>query len=406
MAVKGTPSWLGDQNARTALTLLLEHGPLSRNRISALSAFSKPTASQMVARLAERGLIEAVGAEAGGRGRNGTIYAVRKDLVYGVAINVDQEGVRSTVIDPLGTDYPIATRVASQMRSDRSAARDVAEAVLNACQEAGVDLALVQHVCIGVPSSVDPRTDELSSVEALPGWSRTRIRSQLEDALHCEVNIDNDVNLAAVAERRAARFDPAATVAVFWIGYGIGLALDIAGTVHHGSSGGAGEIGHLPVTRGLLNGTTESGELSTDIEDIVGAAAIDRICRDLGEDYGFDDVLSGVPMPSRVVETLAPRLALAVIPVLSVLDPDVVVFGGPVGKASGMRLVEATRTAIRNHTRWDPLIRMAEVTGEPVITGAGIVTVQRLRDLLAGRASAPSEDDQAKAIARSLRTIS
>lgn len=405
MAVEGTPSWLGDQNARTGLLLLLEYGRLSRNRISSLSGFSKPTASQIVARLEEKGLIEAIGEEAGGRGRNGTIYAVRQDLVYGVAISIDQEGVRSTVIDPFGNSYALSSRLVGQMRSDRSAARDVAEAVLDACHEGNVDLGLVQHVSIGVPSSVDPRTDELSSVEALPGWSRTRIRSQLEDALKCEVNIENDVNLAAVAERQAARFDPAATAAVFWIGYGIGLALDIAGTVHHGSSGGAGEIGHLPVTSGLLGGAIESGELATDVEDIVGAAALDRICRDLGEDYAFDDVLLGTPMPVRVVEALAPRLALAVIPVLSVVDPDLVVFGGPVGKAAGMPLAEATRSVIRNHTRWDPSVRITEVAGDPVITGAGIVTRQRLRDSLAARASAPSDDDRAKAIARSLRTI-
>jgi len=403
MAVKGTPSWLGDENARTALSLLLENGPLSRNRISALSGLSKPTAAQMVSRLSERGLIKVVGAESAGRGRNGAVYAIRDDLLYGVAISIDQEGVRSRIVDPLGTDFPVATKVVSQMQANRSAARDVAEAVLAACDEAGIDLGLVQHVCVGVPSSVDSRRDELSSVEALPGWSRTKIRSQLEEALGCEVVIDNDVNLAAVAERSVSDFDPVSTVAVFWIGYGIGLALDIAGTVHRGSSGGAGEIGHLPVSRGMLNPDAES----TDIEDIIGAAALDRICRELGEMYAFEDVLAGKEVPRRVLESLAPRLALAVIPVLSVLDPGVVVLGGPVGRASGGQLAELTRTAIRNHTRWDPDIQITRVAGDPVVAGAAAVSMERLRGLLADRATTPYEDDErTKTIARSLRTIS
>lgn len=403
MAVKGTPSWLGDENARTALTLLLEHGPLSRNRISALSGLSKPTAAQMVSRLSERGLIKVVGEESAGRGRNGAVYAVRDDLGYGVAISIDQEGVRSRVVDPLGTEFPDARKVVAELRANRSAARDVAEAVLGACEAAGIDLGLVQHVCVGVPSSVDSRRDELSSVEALPGWSRTKIRGQLEDALHCEVVIDNDVNLAAVAERRVSAFDPSSTVAVFWIGYGIGLALDIAGTVHRGSSGGAGEIGHMPVSRGMLN----PDAASTDIEDIVGAAALDRICRDLGEPYAFDDVLAGRDVPRRVLEALAPRLALAVVPVLSVLDPDIVVLGGPVGRSSGGQLAELTRTAIRNHTRWDPEIQATRVAGDPVVTGAAAVSMQRLRGLLAERAATPYEgDDRSATIARSLRTIS
>ena len=49
-------------------------------------------------------------------------------------------------------------------------------AVIDACRLADVSLACVRRVCIGVPSSVDPRSDALSSVEAMPGWNGTSIR--------------------------------------------------------------------------------------------------------------------------------------------------------------------------------------------------------------------------------------
>ncbi|MGG7465782.1 ROK family transcriptional regulator [Plantibacter sp. YIM 135347] len=403
MAVRGTPSWLGDQNAALALSNLLEHGPQSRNNIGTLTGLSKQTAAQIVARLEERGLIHPVGEESATRGPSATVYGVRNDTMYGVAVNIDQQGVQSVVVDVLGNSLPVASESAAGLVGERSAARDVASAVLRACQLAGIDLAAVKHVCIGVPSSVDPRSDELSSVEALPGWSRKSVRKQIEEALGCEVRVDNDVNLAAVAERGTGAFDEDAILALFWVGYGIGLALDIGGTVLHGASGGAGEIGHLPVARALLG----AGGENTDLEDLVGAVALERIARDLGEsDFSFEGLLAGAPLPVRVIEALAPKLALSVIPVLGVIDPDEVVLGGPVGHAGGVHLAELTRAAIRNHTRWDPSVNVSRISEDAVLHGARSVLLADLRESLIAQArSTDSAEDRSRIIESNLRGI-
>jgi predicted NBD/HSP70 family sugar kinase len=403
MAVRGTPSWLGDQNAALALENLLEHGPQSRNGIGTLTGLSKQTAAQIVARLEERGLIRAVGEEPATRGPSATVYGVKNDTMYGVAVNIDQQGVQSVVVDVMGNALPVARESAAGLEGERSAARDVASAVLRACRLADIDLAAVQHVCIGVPSSVDPRSDELSSVEALPGWSRTSVRRQIEDALGCRVRVDNDVNLAAVAERRTGAFDEDAILALLWVGYGIGLALDIAGTVLHGASGGAGEIGHLPVARSLLGGESES----TDLEDLVGAAALQRMARELGETgFTFEGLLGGEPLPLSIVEALAPRLALSVIPVLGVIDPDVVVLGGPVGRAGGARLAELIRASIRNHTRWDPNVKVSRIPEDAVLRGARSVLLTDLREsLIAHARSTDTAEDRSRIIESNLRGI-
>lgn len=391
MAVRGTPSWLGDQNAARALEILIHNGPQSRNGIGALTGLSKQTAAQIVARLIERGVIHKVGEESAGRGPAATIYGVREDVLYGVAVNVDQQGVQSTVVDVLGHSRPVARTYSDVLPRSRSAARDVADAVINACNLAKIDLNSVSHVCIGVPSSVDPRSDELSSVEALPGWSRKAVRKQIADALGCEVRVENDVNLAAVAERNLGTFAADEVFALIWSGYGIGLALDIGGTVLHGAAGGAGEIGHLPVARTLLSGSPEN----LDIEDLVGAAAIERLAREIGEgSYTFESVLAGEALPTRLVETLAPLLALAVTPVLGVIDPDRVVLGGPIARAGGALLAEATRVAISNHTRWNPSIGLSQVSEDPVLHGAQAILLEELRAGLSLQASSSDSVDQ------------
>ncbi|MYW04666.1 ROK family transcriptional regulator [Streptomyces sp. SID3343] len=401
MAVRGTPSWLGDQNAATALRLLLDHGPLSRNGVGELSGLSRPTAAQMVVRLEDKGLIEVVGEESVGRGPSAALYDVRNDLAYGIAVNVDQEAVRSVLVDAKGIAHPVAHEAVSGLPAHRSAARDVARAVLAACESAGVDLSAIRHVGVGVPSSVDPRSDELSSVRALPGWSRRSIRHQLEEALGCEVLVDNDVNLAAVAERRAAGLLPDSTFALLWIGYGIGLAVDVAGSVLRGASGGAGEIGNLPVPRGVFDPETEAD----DLEGLLGASALDRIGHEAGwGEHTFERVLAGEPLPERVLEVYAPRLAQSVIPVLGVVDPSSVILGGPVGRAGGGRLAELTWRAIRDHTRWDPTVQVTRVEEDAVLAGARHTLRDRIRETLLAHAVG-SDQDRSRVIADKLRDI-
>src|SRR5690606_34807941 len=99
-----------------------------------------------------------VGQESVGRGPSAAVYAARADLITGVAVNVDEHGITSCVVDALGTAGPIAHRPVAEIAEPRSAGRDIADAVAAAVQAARADAAAVGRVCIGVPSSIDPRT--------------------------------------------------------------------------------------------------------------------------------------------------------------------------------------------------------------------------------------------------------
>ena len=64
----GTPRLLRTLNDRSALNLLLEHGPLTRTRLGELTGLSKPTASQLLARLHSAGLVQPAGTIVGAPG--------------------------------------------------------------------------------------------------------------------------------------------------------------------------------------------------------------------------------------------------------------------------------------------------------------------------------------------------
>jgi predicted NBD/HSP70 family sugar kinase len=372
----GTPSWLREHNDRAALALLLEHRSLTRNRLGELSGLSKPTAAQMVARLERAGLIEPVGEVSGGRGPNAISYGVRADRLRGVAVDIRDRRIAATVVDALDLDHPVVEIATAD--HDRTPEGDVRTAIDAACDAAGVDATTVGLVWVGVQAAISADGDSLSFTDTLPGWPELGARRRIEDALHLEVALDNDVNLAAIAERAVGAGQDVASFALLWLGDGLGLAVDLGGTLHRGAAGGAGEIGYLPVPRaaeGLVAG-------AEDLTDLLGGEAVAPLLADLDDD---------------ALNALADRVVLGVIPVLAVLDPELVVLGGPTGAAGGSRLAElvAERLSgidsrrLEHSSRWRPAVRESGIAGPPVLGGARRMLVGRIHDRLVADISTP-----------------
>ncbi|GAA3773753.1 ROK family transcriptional regulator [Microbacterium kribbense] len=377
----GTPSWLRQRNERTVLSVLFDHGVLTRNRIGELSGLSKPTASQIVAHLGDVGIIEAVGEVSRGRGPNAATYSVRSDRGLGVAVDIGESEMRSTVVDVNGTEYPIAETVIDASEGDRAAASVVQQAVDAACAAAGKSPSAVRVVSLGIPGSVDPRTDELSFIDALPNWPTKNVRAQLEAELGFEVVIDNDVNLAAIAVRSEGSGAEANSFALLWMGEGLGLAVDLAGAVHRGAAGGAGEIGYLPAPRNAA----EIDPDATDLQQLFGQAAILAISRAhgvSGDDRAVLEALTTHPARAAVLTEVARRVAIGVVPVLAILDPELIVLGGPVGAAGGELLAELVSSEVRRTTLWHPRITDSGIAVHPVLRGARIVLVREVRQRL------------------------
>lgn len=199
MSDPGTPGWLATHNDRAALRLLLAHGPLSRLQLSALSGLSKPTAGQMITRLERIGLIAPAGEVSGQRGPSAVAWGVRADALTGVAVSVLGDRLQAVLVDPTGAEHPMVELATDGW--ERSPALDVSTALDAACAAAGTGRDSVAAVAIGVQAAVDATADALSHTDTLPGWPDHGSRALIEAATGLNVVLDNDVNLAAGAER-------------------------------------------------------------------------------------------------------------------------------------------------------------------------------------------------------------
>lgn len=382
----GTPTWLRTRNDRTALGLLLEHGPLSRSQLGRLSGMSKPTAGQMIARLERLGLVLPVGETSESRGPNAVVYGVRPDVVCGVAVSVLADTLEAVLTDPLGTAHPVA-EVALAGR-ERSPEADVGAAVEAACRAAGADPASVTVVVVGVQAAVDVAADELSFTDTLPGWPRRGARARLERSTGVEVTLENDVNLATLAERATPELVDARDFSLLWVGEGIGVGVVDGGVVRRGAFGGAGEIGYLEVPRSAVAIDPDAW----DVTDLLGGPAVVGLLGGAPE----EPLRSALTrLDDKVRAQLADRIALVVAPLVGLLDPGVLVLGGPTGLAGGPELAMAVQARLEAAQRRadprDSLDRLRVLVSssgpQPVLRGAGELLVADLRARLESRIS-------------------
>jgi predicted NBD/HSP70 family sugar kinase len=398
----GTPSLLRELNDRAALDLLLGGEMLTRSQISEYTGVSKVTVSQMLARLEERGLVAIVGEQAGNRGPNAALYSVvpssayvaglymESDLVSAAVADVTGRRVADVSVDPNGADDPVGL---------------VCGVIERACASARVDMARLSALVIGSPGVVDPRTGDPRLAVNLPAWHEGALDA-LRGVLHRPVVIENDVNLAAMAERAAGAAVGIEDFVLVWLGGGLGLATILGGQLYRGTAGAAGEIGYLPVHGAPLH-TDVGHPASGGFQSLAGGSAVHA----LAAGYGFtaptaaDAVRAAVaeavspassPASSAFLDELAHRVAVGVASVCLVLDPGLVVLGGEVGRAGGAALASRVAAEVASIFPARPRVVPTGVPGEPVLRGAMLAAVDQARAALLASVADPSAPARAQ----------
>jgi predicted NBD/HSP70 family sugar kinase len=264
----------------------------------------------------------------------------------------------------------------------------VAEAIQAACRQARIPLRRLDHVQLGVPGSYDERAEEIRYVD-VPGWSEPGLIGEIRGKLRTEVSVDNDANLAAVAERSRGIAGDADSFVLLWLGEeGLGLAIDLGGTLLRGARGGAGEIGYMPV--GLPAQGDEGGPAVVhDFHDLVSGPAVRELAQQHGitADTGHEAVAAarGDERAGKFMEALAIRIAVGLAAVIAVLDPPLVVLAGDVGQAGGGPLADAVLAAVRQLSVLETSVAATGVTDDAVLLGALDAGLGKVRATLLGR---------------------
>ncbi|BAJ33021.1 MULTISPECIES: ROK family transcriptional regulator [Kitasatospora] len=429
-----TPSTARAINDRLALDLLLERGPLTASDLRTLTGLSRPTVADLLERLQRSGLVAHAGESAAlRRGPNARLYELVGDRAHLAGIDIRSTGVSLVVADLTGRTLGTATIAAPAPTTapgtgdgggaDAAGAGDgdllverTVEALLATAAEAGAGE--LHTVAVGAPGLVDPATGALNNSGKLPEW-HTKLLAALRARPGTEVILENEVNLAGIAEHRIGAAQGRRDFALIWLGHGVGASVVLDGRLRRGASGGTGEIGFLPVpgTAGLPDSTKCDGGFHSMVSSaaICELAARHGLTSEPGTGSGHDCEASGdergeergeehgewlgegrEPMAEavvrRAVETgadgfldeLALRIAVGASAICVVLDPGCVVLGGEIGQAGGPELADRVE---RHLARLSPLateVRAGTAGGGAVLAGAVLTAGDAVRRELFG----------------------
>ncbi|WP_328326588.1 MULTISPECIES: ROK family transcriptional regulator [unclassified Streptomyces] len=377
----GTPRVLRAMNDRAALDLLLEHGPLSRTKIGKLTGLSKPTASQLLARLEAAGLVVATGTSEGRPGPSAQLYAVNAGAGHAAGIDVNPQRIRAAVADITGRTIG-EFRLSTPGRRGADVVKQVTDALDGATKAAGLVRADLRRVVVGTPGAFDPNTGRLRYASHLPGWHSPTLLDELAAALPMPVEYENDVNLAAIAEQRLGAARGHEDFVLLWNEEGVGAAVVLGGRLHRGFTGGAGEVGFMPVPGApLVRQVTKVN--AGGFQELAGSQALARLARELGiEDIGSGshiEVASALVSEAaradggpyrRLLEVFATAVATGLASLVAVLDPELLVLSGDLIAAGGEPLRELVQRELAELAASRPRLVLGSVREQPVLRGA------------------------------------
>jgi glucokinase len=219
----------------------------------------------------------------------------------------------------------------------------------------------IQGIGIGVPGIVDPKSGIVIDCVNLR-WKNVDIKGIIENKLNIPVSVGNDATVAGVAELVVGAMKGCHTGVLITLGTGIGGGIIINEEVYDGFHGVGSEIGHMIVGENYYhcncgrNGCLETFSSSTAIinyarkliEEGNDSTITTRVNGDLNNIDGkiiFDEGKAGDNIAVKVIDRMTNYLAIGIMNIISIIDPEVFVIGGGLSSA-GEYLVSIIRDKV------------------------------------------------------------
>ncbi|WP_207939228.1 ROK family transcriptional regulator [Actinomadura darangshiensis] len=355
----GDPSVLRRLNSAATLRALRDGGEATLSELAKRVGLSRPTTEGVLGELIDRGLAAEDAPRPGsGLGRPARRYRFRAEAGHALGIDIDARRVRLLVADLTG-EVVGGHRAALDVQAPPGERITGVRAAVKACLAAAhVDRQSLWAVAAGTPGVVAP-DGTVTSCTVVPGWEGLHLARELGRSFSCPVLVENDANLAAMAERWRGAARDADDVVCVHAALHTGMGALIGGRLHRGRWGAAGEIGMLDEL-GLRDTT----------------AALSPGCFDEAGEV-LDAAAQGEPEAKGLVERLAARMARGVAAMSLALDPEMIVVGGPLVRA-GSPLVAELRRRVRPLCLSPVRIEGSELGDESVGLGAVRLALDRI----------------------------
>jgi glucokinase len=288
-------------------------------------------------------------------------------MSYRGGIDLGGTKIQAVVVDEAGEVAGQSRHPTPTTGGPSDVAAEIAAALREAAEGAGVETAALAGIGVGSPGKVDNDAGTVTGAKNLPDWGGSfDLRSVLEDACGAPVSLGNDVQVATDAEFELGAGRPyRSLLGVFW-GTGVGGGIVLDGRPWLGRDA-AGEIGHVVVRMG--GAPCPCGREGC-MEAYAGRYAMELRARKevergektvlfkIMEERGRTRLTSGVwaraldrndELAQRLIERAVRALGAGVASTVNVLDVEAVIIGGGLGLRLGQPYVDRIREAMLPH---------------------------------------------------------
>ncbi|AYY15290.1 ROK family transcriptional regulator [Actinobacteria bacterium YIM 96077] len=376
-------------NSSAILRQLRAETSMSVSALAKAVGLSRQAVTRSLNALESEGLIEFEGPdrESTRAGRPAQLVRFRAEAGYVLGLSISPQDLRVALADLGGTVAGSeVVQLPAGVRGDE-AVHTLLDTVRRVLESAAVASDDVWFTSVGAPGIVDPAAGVIKLIPSMPGLAGDILVRRLAETLGGPVYLDNDVKLATQGERwRGAERREDSLVMVHW-GERVGAGIVLHGELYRGASNDAGDVGFLDLLA-ESSAATRSPQGLGPFEEWVGAVEIVRLASVAAERCGDDEfrsrlagageralgivldaVVDGAPAALEAIDVVAGRFAKGVAAIRAVLDPRLIVIGGPLARC-GETLLAAVRRQLDQQPLNQPALEVSTLGDDAVVYGA------------------------------------
>ncbi|MGH3679479.1 MAG: ROK family transcriptional regulator [Natronosporangium sp.] len=362
-------------NCAAVLSAIRGTGTARVTELVRATGLSRPTVTAAVSTLISDGWVEEtdrIEIDLPRLGRPARVLRFRANARYVLGIDVGPHRILCAVADLSGDVVGHACRDVTASGTHVDLLELVEATITEALKETAVQRSALAAVGVGTPGIVDRERGAVVRAPSVPGWDSLELGSLLRRSVDCPVHVENDVNVAVMAERWHGAGSQADDLLLLHWGSRVGAAVLVNGKLHRGAHGAAGEVGFIDLEEEPQGVQAEGyGPL----ESAVGTTWILHRARSLGDRESSDAVAvltaaaGGDPRALQVIDEACARMARGLAAFVAALDPELLIVGGGIVLA-GDAVLDGLRRHLARRALVVPQLELSHLGDDAVALGA------------------------------------
>ncbi|NMB01733.1 MAG: ROK family transcriptional regulator [Firmicutes bacterium] len=343
----GTPQLMGQMNRATVINILTKLGPISQTQICDLTGLSRATVSTIISDLRKEELVVDVSRAASTSGRRRVLLELNGDAGYVIGVDLGGTKMAGAVTNLLGKVVYSLKQPTCASEGPEAVFQSLLQFIRQLAEESQIDQSRIKGVGIGIPGVVVNQR-EVKWAPSLD-WKDYPLVEKLSEHMDFPVFLENDVNLQALGEYWYGLGQGVDVLACLAIGTGLGAGIVLNGQVFFGAHQSAGEVGNLVSDTSQLGqdypgfGFLESWASGTGIGERY--SELSGSSESLDAEEVFSLARQEDPVALEVLKGFTEHLAMAIVSISTVLDPELIILSGGVAKEADLFLPQLKKLA-------------------------------------------------------------